>query len=95
MKKSRTQPADLAPPAGYPVITKAEANADRIARARRHASHCLLMARVTSPDVAASLIDRAIELSISAGDAAPGERVPTQSSRRVQKPMPDRRRRRS
>jgi len=54
-----------------PVFTAAAAHADRTERARRHASHCVLLAVVTSPDLAADLIDRAIE---HVRDAANGRR---------------------
>lgn len=53
-----------------PVFTRAEARADRIARARRHASDCVLLAVVTSPQLSADLIDRAIEHFRDADGAA-------------------------
>jgi hypothetical protein len=46
-----------------PAMRLDEAAADRIARARRHAANCILLAVVTSPLVAADLIDRAVELT--------------------------------
>jgi len=43
-----------------PVLTCAEAHVDRTMRARKHASACILLAVVTSPEISADLIDRAI-----------------------------------
>ncbi|WP_140867787.1 hypothetical protein [Sphingomonas oligophenolica] len=48
-------------PAARPMMTRADADADRHARALRHAANCVLLAVVTPPDIAAELIDRAIE----------------------------------
>lgn len=45
------------------TLTPGEAAAERIARARKGASNCLLLAVVTSPEISADLIDRAIELT--------------------------------
>lgn len=44
-----------------PALTLAEAQAARTVRARGDASSCILLAVVTSPEVSAKLIDRAIE----------------------------------
>jgi hypothetical protein len=44
----------------------AHARADAIERTRRHVDHCILLAVVTSQDVAATLIDQAIALCASA-----------------------------
>jgi hypothetical protein len=44
-----------------PTFTPAQAHADRVERARSHASNCILMAVVTSPMLSAELIDLAIE----------------------------------
>ena len=38
------------------------ARAELLARTRRHADHCVLLAVVTSTDVSAALIDQAVEL---------------------------------
>jgi hypothetical protein len=52
------------------VIAPDEARADRAARARIHASNCVILAVVTSPLLAADLIDRAVELTHGEGTAA-------------------------
>ena len=39
-----------------------QARADAMERTRRHVDHCILLAVVTSEDVAATLIDQAIAL---------------------------------
>lgn len=51
----------LAPdPPSRPAVTPDEAHADRTARAKQHAQNCVLMAVVTTPPIAAELIDQAI-----------------------------------
>jgi hypothetical protein len=53
-----------------PVITPGEALAERVARARRLAADCVLLAVVTPPDLSADLIDRAIAHARDANSAA-------------------------
>ena len=53
--------------AARPVITPAEAHADRIERARRLAGSSVLLAMVASPEISADLIDEAIALTVGAG----------------------------
>ena len=56
-----------------PTITSdflAQVRADTCGRTRRQAEQCVLLAVVTSTDIAASLIDQAVALRASLGDRA-------------------------
>ena len=48
-------------PAPKPAIDLTELEKARADRDRRHAKNCVLLAAVTSPDIAAELIDLAIK----------------------------------
>jgi hypothetical protein len=50
-------------PARATILTPHEAAADRQARALQQARHCVILAVVTSPLIAADLIDRAVDLT--------------------------------
>jgi len=49
-----------------PILTPDEAHIDRAVRTRKQASSCVALAMVTSPEIAADLIDRAIALARAA-----------------------------
>ena len=56
-----------------PTFTRAQGKAERIERARRHAANCILLAVVTSPEIAAELIDSALDHTRIVRDASNGE----------------------
>ena len=59
--------ADSVLPAGAaaPLVTPASARSDRLRWKREHAAGCVLLAMVTNTNIAADLIDQAIEHSRS------------------------------
>lgn len=56
------QPETFVKPSAQ-TLTMEQAEAERRQRTRQHANHCVLLAVVTSREVAADLIDRAVEYS--------------------------------
>lgn len=60
--RTETEIAGAQRAAEDPILTPAIAARERAARTSTHVRNCVLMAVVTSPAIAAKLIDQAIEL---------------------------------